>query len=110
MARVCEICGKGPMTGHSVSHANNRTNRRWCRLPAVPSLTQQFDPSHFGAVARAMAQLDDPGVTAGTGGEARPQVLEEPVGHRPVLDAPLHLAAGVQIAAPRERDETLGVG
>jgi len=32
------------------------------------------------------------------------------VGHRPVLDAPLHLAAGVQIAAPRERDETLGVG
>ncbi len=29
MARVCEICGKGPATGHNVSHANNKTNRRW---------------------------------------------------------------------------------
>jgi large subunit ribosomal protein L28 len=29
MARVCEICGKGPLTGHSISHANNKTNRRW---------------------------------------------------------------------------------
>jgi len=29
MARVCEICGKGPITGHTVSHANNKTNRRW---------------------------------------------------------------------------------
>ncbi|HXQ27631.1 MAG TPA: 50S ribosomal protein L28 [Gemmatimonadales bacterium] len=29
MARVCEICGKGPITGHNVSHANNKTRRRW---------------------------------------------------------------------------------
>ena len=29
MARVCEICGKGPVFGHNVSHANNKTNRRW---------------------------------------------------------------------------------
>ncbi len=29
MARKCEICGKGPMFGHSVSHAHNVTNRRW---------------------------------------------------------------------------------
>jgi len=29
MARVCEICGKGPVTGHTVSHANNKSNRRW---------------------------------------------------------------------------------
>ncbi len=29
MARVCDICGKGPTFGHNVSHANNRTNRRW---------------------------------------------------------------------------------
>ncbi|MDH3457296.1 MAG: 50S ribosomal protein L28 [Gemmatimonadota bacterium] len=29
MARVCEICGKGPVYGHNVSHANNKTNRRW---------------------------------------------------------------------------------
>jgi large subunit ribosomal protein L28 len=29
MARVCDICGKGPITGHNVSHANNKTRRRW---------------------------------------------------------------------------------
>jgi len=29
MAKHCEICGKKPGFGHSVSHAQNRTNRRW---------------------------------------------------------------------------------
>jgi large subunit ribosomal protein L28 len=29
MARVCQVCGKGPTFGHNVSHANNRTIRRW---------------------------------------------------------------------------------
>ncbi|MGD2068379.1 MAG: 50S ribosomal protein L28 [Gemmatimonadota bacterium] len=29
MARVCYVCGKGPRTGNNVSHANNRTKRRW---------------------------------------------------------------------------------
>ena len=29
MARVCQVTGKGPMTGNNVSHANNKTKRRW---------------------------------------------------------------------------------
>ncbi|KPJ67355.1 MAG: 50S ribosomal protein L28 [Syntrophobacter sp. DG_60] len=29
MAWRCEICGKGPNVGNSVSHAGNRTKRRW---------------------------------------------------------------------------------
>ncbi|RMH87104.1 MAG: 50S ribosomal protein L28 [Calditrichaeota bacterium] len=29
MAKVCEICGKKPMFGHNVSHANNKTLRRF---------------------------------------------------------------------------------
>jgi large subunit ribosomal protein L28 len=29
MARVCAVCAKGPVTGNNVSHANNRTKRRW---------------------------------------------------------------------------------
>jgi large subunit ribosomal protein L28 len=29
MARVCYACGKRPSTGNNVSHANNRTKRRW---------------------------------------------------------------------------------
>ena len=29
MARVCMITGKKPMSGNNVSHANNKTNRRF---------------------------------------------------------------------------------
>lgn len=29
MARVCQVTGKRPMVGHNVSHANNRTKRRF---------------------------------------------------------------------------------
>ncbi len=29
MARVCDVCGKGPQFGHRVSHAHNVTGRRW---------------------------------------------------------------------------------
>ncbi len=29
MAKKCELCGKGPMTGNNVSHAHNKTRRRW---------------------------------------------------------------------------------
>ena len=36
MAKVCEICGKGPMTGNNVSHAHNKTRRRW--LPNLKSV------------------------------------------------------------------------
>ncbi|MBI3896489.1 MAG: 50S ribosomal protein L28 [Acidobacteria bacterium] len=29
MARVCEVCGKGPRYGNRVSHAHNTSRRRW---------------------------------------------------------------------------------
>jgi len=29
MSRVCQVTGKRPMTGNNVSHANNRTRRRF---------------------------------------------------------------------------------
>ena len=29
MAKVCQVTGKGPMVGHHVSHANNKTKRRF---------------------------------------------------------------------------------
>jgi large subunit ribosomal protein L28 len=29
MARVCQITGKRPMSGNNVSHANNKTRRRF---------------------------------------------------------------------------------
>lgn len=35
MSRVCQVTGKKPMTGHNVSHANNKTRRRF--LPNLHS-------------------------------------------------------------------------
>lgn len=35
MARVCQITGKKPLYGHNVSHANNKTKRRF--LPNLQS-------------------------------------------------------------------------
>lgn len=29
MSRVCQVTGKRPMAGHNVSHANNKTKRRF---------------------------------------------------------------------------------
>lgn len=29
MARVCQVTGKAPMVGHTVSHANNKAKRRF---------------------------------------------------------------------------------
>lgn len=29
MSRVCQVTGKGPISGNNVSHANNRTRRRF---------------------------------------------------------------------------------
>jgi large subunit ribosomal protein L28 len=38
MSRVCQVTGKGPKTGNTVSHANNRKRRRF-----LPNLhTQRF--------------------------------------------------------------------
>ncbi len=41
MSRVCELTGKGPMTGNNVSHAKNRTRRRF--LPNLNDVTLQSD-------------------------------------------------------------------
>ncbi len=37
MSRVCELSGKGPATGNNISHANNKTRRRF--LPNLNDVT-----------------------------------------------------------------------
>jgi large subunit ribosomal protein L28 len=37
MSRECELTGKAVLTGHNVSHANNKTNRRF--LPNLVNVT-----------------------------------------------------------------------
>lgn len=29
MAKVCDLCGKGPQFGNKISHAHNVSRRRW---------------------------------------------------------------------------------
>ena len=41
MSRVCELTGKGPMSGNNVSHAKNRTKRRF--LPNLNDVTLASD-------------------------------------------------------------------
>ena len=41
MSRRCELTGKGVQTGNNVSHANNRTRRRW--LPNLNQVTLHSD-------------------------------------------------------------------
>ncbi len=41
MSRKCEFTGKGPVTGNNVSHANNKTKRRW--LPNLCDVTLLSD-------------------------------------------------------------------
>ena len=41
MSRRCELTGKGPMTGNNVSHAKNRTRRRF--LPNLNEVTLASD-------------------------------------------------------------------
>ena len=53
MARVCSVCAKGPATGHNVSHANNRTNRRWYpNLQTVRTLLGAHDDCVRGGGAQ----------------------------------------------------------
>jgi large subunit ribosomal protein L28 len=40
MSKVCDICGKGPRTGNNVSHANNKSKRRF--LPNLQQVRAQM--------------------------------------------------------------------
>ncbi|CAE6516612.1 MAG TPA: 50S ribosomal protein L28 [Nitrosomonas nitrosa] len=71
MARVCEVTGKRPMTGHHVSHANNKTKRRflpnlqhrrfwveseqrWIRLRLTNAALRTIDKNGIDAVLAKM--------------------------------------------------------
>ena len=41
MSRICELTGKAPMAGNNVSHANNKTKRRF--LPNLNDVSLQSE-------------------------------------------------------------------
>ncbi len=66
MSNVCELTGTRVMTGNNVSHANNRTRRRW-----KPNLQKRrvWIPEEkkwitIKATARAFRTLDKKGLKA----------------------------------------------
>ncbi len=64
MARVCEITGKKPMSGNKVSHANNKTKRKF--LPNLHSkrfwLPSEGRFVRLRVSARAMKTIDKLGI------------------------------------------------
>ena len=63
MSRVCEFTGKRPMSGNNVSHANNRTRRRF--LPNLCNVTLMSDrlgrSFKFKISAHALRSVDHVG-------------------------------------------------
>lgn len=53
MARRCELTGLGPQTGHNVSHANNKSKRRF--LPNLCNVTLHSDKLGQGFKFRVAA-------------------------------------------------------
>ena len=53
MSRRCELTGKGPITGNNVSHAKNRTRRRF--LPNLNDVTLQSETLGRGIRLRIAA-------------------------------------------------------
>lgn len=41
MSKVCDICGKAPVSGHNVSHSHKLTKRRW--LPNLQKIKIKID-------------------------------------------------------------------
>ena len=56
MARKCYVCGKGPVYGNNVSHANNKTRRRWLpNLQRVKILTEDGERQRVRVCTRCIS-------------------------------------------------------
>lgn len=66
MSRMCDLCGKKPSTGNNVSHAHNKTRRRWLpNLQTVRVASESGNAKHIrvctscirsGAVVKPMVK------------------------------------------------------
>jgi len=63
MSRRCELTGKSPMVGNNVSHANNKTKRRFLpNLNDVTLTSETLGQSHrFRISAHALRTVDHRG-------------------------------------------------
>jgi large subunit ribosomal protein L28 len=79
MSRRCELTGKGVMVGNNVSHANNRTKRRFLpNLNNVTILSEVLDRSFkFRVSAAALRTVDHRGGLDGFMVKAKDAELSE---------------------------------
>ena len=63
MSKVCEISGKKPMTGNNVSHANNKTKRKFLpNLNNVSLVSEKLDLTvRFKISANALRSVEHAG-------------------------------------------------
>lgn len=62
MARRCRLNGKAPMSGNNVSHANNKTRRRFLpNLQNTTLLSEILGPVRMRLSTRAIRTLDHAG-------------------------------------------------
>lgn len=77
MARRCELTGIGPLVGRNVSHANNKTKRRF--LPNLQPVTLHSDKLgrafRFRVAAAALRTLDHVGGLDAYLAKAKDEVL-----------------------------------
>ena len=79
MSRRCELTGKGVMVGNNVSHANNKTKRRFLpNLNDVTILSEILDRSFkFRVPAAALRTVDHRGGLDGFMAKAKDSELSE---------------------------------
>ena len=63
MANICELTGKKPMSGHKVSHANNKTKRKFLpNLNNVSLVSEKLDLTvRFKVSANALRSVEHAG-------------------------------------------------
>ena len=54
MGKFCQVCEKGLMVGHNVSHSNRKTSRAWA--PNVQKVRVMVDgrPTHLNVCTRCL--------------------------------------------------------
>ena len=67
MGKICEVCQKGAMSGHNVSHSNRKSNRVWLPNTQRVRVTVYLSPD----VAHALS------VTAAVVGRERSDIVNE---------------------------------
>ncbi|MBC8410949.1 MAG: 50S ribosomal protein L28 [Rhodobacteraceae bacterium] len=77
MARVCEFTAKGPMSGNNVSHAKNRTKRKFLpNLNDVTLISETLGRSFkFRISAAALRTVDHRGGLDSFMSKAKPEIL-----------------------------------